>query len=123
MFAYIQTQHSMCTAITGISLFEILGGPLRVSASYPSFQVCIRQLSNASCVSAFQLLPLYSRLKQRLKNADMDVQNRRAWEIGEHEIDAASAFINVFFACHVQRCDPAPFYLFDEIDAALDPQV
>ena len=21
-----------------------------------------------------------------------------------------------------QRCDPAPFYLFDEIDAALDPQ-
>ncbi|KAJ4833384.1 hypothetical protein Tsubulata_032960, partial [Turnera subulata] len=22
----------------------------------------------------------------------------------------------------VQRCDPAPFYLFDEIDAALDPQ-
>ena len=23
----------------------------------------------------------------------------------------------------IQRCDPAPFYLFDEIDAALDPQV
>ena len=23
----------------------------------------------------------------------------------------------------LQRCDPAPFYLFDEIDAALDPQV
>lgn len=22
----------------------------------------------------------------------------------------------------IQRCDPAPFYLFDEIDAALDPQ-
>jgi structural maintenance of chromosome 3 (chondroitin sulfate proteoglycan 6) len=22
----------------------------------------------------------------------------------------------------MQRCDPAPFYLFDEIDAALDPQ-
>ena len=21
-----------------------------------------------------------------------------------------------------RRCDPAPFYLFDEIDAALDPQ-
>ena len=21
----------------------------------------------------------------------------------------------------IQRCDPAPFYLFDEIDAALDP--
>lgn len=23
----------------------------------------------------------------------------------------------------IQRCDPAPFYIFDEIDAALDPQV
>ena len=23
----------------------------------------------------------------------------------------------------IQRCDPAPFYLFDEIDAALDPRV
>jgi structural maintenance of chromosome 3 (chondroitin sulfate proteoglycan 6) len=22
----------------------------------------------------------------------------------------------------IQHCDPAPFYLFDEIDAALDPQ-
>lgn len=22
----------------------------------------------------------------------------------------------------IQRCDPAPFYLFDEVDAALDPQ-
>ena len=22
----------------------------------------------------------------------------------------------------IQRCDPAAFYLFDEIDAALDPQ-
>ena len=22
----------------------------------------------------------------------------------------------------IQRCDPAPFYLFDEIDQALDPQ-
>lgn len=22
----------------------------------------------------------------------------------------------------IQKCDPAPFYLFDEIDAALDPQ-
>ena len=22
----------------------------------------------------------------------------------------------------IQRCDPAPFYLFDEIDAALDAQ-
>ena len=22
----------------------------------------------------------------------------------------------------IQGCDPAPFYLFDEIDAALDPQ-
>lgn len=21
----------------------------------------------------------------------------------------------------IQRCDPAPFYLFDEVDAALDP--
>jgi structural maintenance of chromosome 3 (chondroitin sulfate proteoglycan 6) len=21
----------------------------------------------------------------------------------------------------IQKCDPAPFYLFDEIDAALDP--
>lgn len=22
----------------------------------------------------------------------------------------------------IQRCDPAPFYLFDEVDAALDPK-
>lgn len=22
----------------------------------------------------------------------------------------------------IQKCDPAPFYLFDEIDAALDPE-
>ena len=22
----------------------------------------------------------------------------------------------------IQKCDPAPFYLFDEIDQALDPQ-
>lgn len=22
----------------------------------------------------------------------------------------------------IQKCDPAPFYLFDEIDAAMDPQ-
>lgn len=26
------------------------------------------------------------------------------------------------FIFAIQRCDPAPFYLFDEIDAALDPQ-
>jgi len=28
--------------------------------------------------------------------------------------------LSIIFA--IQRCDPAPFYLFDEIDAALDPQ-
>ena len=25
------------------------------------------------------------------------------------------------FILALQRCDPAPFYLFDEVDAALDP--
>lgn len=28
--------------------------------------------------------------------------------------------IGMIFA--IQKCDPAPFYLFDEIDAALDPE-
>jgi len=27
--------------------------------------------------------------------------------------------LTIIFA--IQRCDPAPFYLFDEVDAALDP--
>ena len=26
------------------------------------------------------------------------------------------------FILAIQRCDPAPFYLFDEVDAALDPE-
>lgn len=30
-------------------------------------------------------------------------------------------YLHVCGLC-LQRCDPAPFYLFDEIDAALDPQ-
>ncbi|RMZ56141.1 hypothetical protein APUTEX25_004565, partial [Auxenochlorella protothecoides] len=30
--------------------------------------------------------------------------------------------LTLIFAIQVPRCDPAPFYLFDEIDAALDPQ-
>ena len=26
------------------------------------------------------------------------------------------------FILAIQKCDPAPFYLFDEVDAALDPE-
>ena len=32
------------------------------------------------------------------------------------------AVVALAFILAIQRCDPAPFYLFDEVDAALDPE-
>ena len=32
------------------------------------------------------------------------------------------SFVALTLIFAIQRCDPAPFYLFDEIDQALDPQ-
>ena len=31
------------------------------------------------------------------------------------------AVVALAFILAIQGCDPAPFYLFDEVDAALDP--
>jgi len=33
------------------------------------------------------------------------------------------AVVSISFILALQKCDPAPFYLFDEVDAALDPEV
>ena len=32
------------------------------------------------------------------------------------------AVVALTFILAIQKCDPAPFYLFDEVDAALDPE-
>ena len=32
------------------------------------------------------------------------------------------AVVALAFILAIQQCDPAPFYLFDEVDAALDPE-
>ena len=32
------------------------------------------------------------------------------------------AVVALTFILAIQKCDPAPFYLFDEVDAALDPK-
>jgi structural maintenance of chromosome 3 (chondroitin sulfate proteoglycan 6) len=32
------------------------------------------------------------------------------------------SLVALAFIFAIQKCDPAPFYLFDEIDQALDPQ-
>ena len=40
-----------------------------------------------------------------------------AIQVSDDSEDASSQILN----CSSQKCDPAPFYLFDEIDQALDP--
>lgn len=51
-------------------------------------------------------------------NSRQDEQQRLSQLSGGQKTLCALALI---FA--IQRCDPAPFYLFDEIDANLDAQV
>ncbi|KAL2241183.1 UNVERIFIED_CONTAM: Structural maintenance of chromosomes protein 3, partial [Sesamum indicum] len=45
-----------------------------------------------------------------------ETQSMKQLSVGQKTVVALA----LIFA--IQRCDPAPFYLFDEIDAALDPQ-
>ena len=41
-----------------------------------------------------------------------------AIQVSDDTDDALSISVSLIFS---QKCDPAPFYLFDEIDQALDP--
>lgn len=43
-------------------------------------------------------------------------QSARSFSGGQQTLIALS------LVCAIQRCDPAPFYVFDEVDEALDPQ-
>ncbi|GLC40305.1 hypothetical protein PLESTB_001807200 [Pleodorina starrii] len=59
----------------------------------------------------------YSGVKVRVRFAGAgEAVSMRALSGGQKTLVALA----LIFA--IQRCDPAPFYLFDEIDAALDPQ-
>jgi structural maintenance of chromosome 3 (chondroitin sulfate proteoglycan 6) len=58
----------------------------------------------------------YSGVKVRVSFGAGDVMSMKQLSGGQKTLVALA----LIFA--IQRCDPAPFYLFDEIDAALDPQ-
>lgn len=43
-------------------------------------------------------------------------------ELSTANLTPSQTLVSLALIFAIQRCDPAPFYLFDEIDAALDPQ-
>ena len=61
-------------------------------------------------------LEKYSGVKVRVSFGAGEVLSMKQLSGGQKTLVA----LTLIFA--IQRCDPAPFYLFDEIDAALDPQ-
>jgi structural maintenance of chromosome 3 (chondroitin sulfate proteoglycan 6) len=61
-------------------------------------------------------LEKYSGVKVKVSFGAGDVLSMKQLSGGQKTLVA----LTLIFA--IQRCDPAPFYLFDEIDAALDPQ-
>lgn len=61
-------------------------------------------------------LEKYSGVKVRVSFGTGEVLSMKQLSGGQKTLVA----LTLIFA--IQRCDPAPFYLFDEIDAALDPQ-
>ncbi|CAD7703646.1 unnamed protein product [Ostreobium quekettii] len=58
----------------------------------------------------------YEEVKVKVDFGGGDVMSMKQLSGGQKTVVALA----LIFA--IQRCDPAPFYLFDEIDAALDPQ-
>ncbi|KAK9807008.1 hypothetical protein WJX72_010649 [[Myrmecia] bisecta] len=58
----------------------------------------------------------YAGVKVRVSFGSGDTMSMKQLSGGQKTLVALA----LIFA--IQRCDPAPFYLFDEIDAALDPQ-
>lgn len=53
----------------------------------------------------------------------VDVQVRFTGSSASHQLSGGQqTVVAVALLMALQRCDPSPFYLFDEIDAALDPQ-
>lgn len=61
-------------------------------------------------------LPFFGSLWQVSFTGQGETQSMKQLSGGQKTVVA----LTLIFA--IQRCDPAPFYLFDEIDAALDPQ-
>jgi len=58
----------------------------------------------------------YSGVKIRVSFGTGEVMSMKQLSGGQKTLVALALIFSI------QRCDPAPFYLFDEIDAALDPQ-
>ena len=58
----------------------------------------------------------YSGVKVKVSFGTGDVMSMKQLSGGQKTLVALALIFSI------QRCDPAPFYLFDEIDAALDPQ-
>lgn len=58
----------------------------------------------------------YSGVKVKVSFGAGDVLSMKQLSGGQKTLVALALIFSI------QRCDPAPFYLFDEIDAALDPQ-
>ncbi len=67
-------------------------------------------MANASSKS------MYSGVKVRVSFGTGEVMSMKQLSGGQKTLVALALIFSI------QRCDPAPFYLFDEIDAALDPQ-
>lgn len=61
-------------------------------------------------------LEKYSGVKVKVSFGTGDVLSMKQLSGGQKTLVALALIFSI------QRCDPAPFYLFDEIDAALDPQ-
>ena len=59
---------------------------------------------------------IYSGVKVRVSFGTGEVMSMKQLSGGQKTLVALALIFSI------QRCDPAPFYLFDEIDAALDPQ-
>lgn len=62
------------------------------------------------------VLEKYSGVKVKVSFGAGDVLSMKQLSGGQKTLVALALIFSI------QRCDPAPFYLFDEIDAALDPQ-
>ncbi|KAK9866710.1 hypothetical protein WJX84_008069 [Apatococcus fuscideae] len=70
----------------------------------------------AEAAPAAGLSEKYSGVKVKISFGAGDIMSMKQLSGGQKTLVALA----LIFA--IQRCDPAPFYLFDEIDAALDPQ-
>ena len=58
----------------------------------------------------------------RLVKSEFEAQNEKVGSIERQLSGGQKAEVSLAFILATQRCDPVPFYFFDEVYAALDPE-